>query len=137
MTAMCKERHRFRVQKPEEQKQQCRFGSSGFRAAGAAQVWLRLTMLIDPTTAKPMPKNFWTDPDSNWRQTANIAVKTGMVGCMQVATKTPDREMPKMYINWLKNRQTPRAPTCRRSLCFGRVPADTEGTNVQDAPRNS
>ena len=70
-----------------------------------------LTMLMDPSTARPMPKNFCTDPDSSWRQTANIAVNTGMVGCMQVATKTPDNEMPKMYISWLKNRQTPRAAT--------------------------
>lgn len=90
------------------------------------QVCMLLTMLMDPSTARPMPRNFCTDPDSSWRQTANIAVNTGMVGCMQVATRTPDNEMPRIYINWLKNRQTPSAPTCRRSLRFGRIPANTK-----------
>ena len=99
-------------------KAQCRMGldagynpQAQYNSVSQSKIYMLLTMLMEPSTARPMPKNFCTDPDSSWRQTANIAVKTGMVGCMQVATKTPDNEMPKMYINWLKNKQTPRATT--------------------------
>ena len=56
-------------------------------------------MQTEPMTAKPMPTNFCREPDSSLRQTANIAVKTGIVGCMHVATSTPDSEMPRMYIS--------------------------------------
>ena len=72
-------------------------------------------MLMDPSTAMPMPKDFCKDPDSSFSRTASMAVKTGMVGCMHVATKTPDREMPMMYSSWLKKRQTPRAAMCGKS----------------------
>ena len=82
-----------------------------------------VTMLTEPATASPMPKNFCKEPASSPRHTAIIAVKTGMVGCMHVATSTPDSEMPMMYISWLKKRQTPRALTCSRSLRFGSTPA--------------
>ena len=60
---------------------------------------MALTMQTEPMTAKPMPTNFCREPDSSLRQTANIAVKTGIVGCMHVATSTPDSEMPRMYIS--------------------------------------
>lgn len=82
-------------------------------------------MLTEPATARPMPRNFCTEPASSLRHTAIIAVKTGMVGCMQVATSTPDNEMPMMYISWLKKRHTPRALTCSKSDRFGSTPADT------------
>ena len=59
------------------------------------------------------------------RHSAIIAVKTGMVGCIQVATSTPDNEMPMMYISWLKKRHTPRALTCSQSEHFGSTPANT------------
>lgn len=81
------------------------------------------TKLMEPHTAIAMPPNFCREPASYWSMTASIAVKTGMVGCMQVATTTPDRSMPTMKNSWFRNRQNPRAPTCMRSARFGRVPA--------------
>ena len=95
------------------------------RLTAARFVWF--TMLTEPATARPMPRNFCRDPASSLRHTAIIAVKTGMVGCMQVATSTPDKEMPIMYISWLKNKQIPRAPTWNRSVRFGRTPAAMGG----------
>ena len=59
-------------------------------AKGLAQRQRR-TMHMEPPTAKPMPPNFFQEPVSCCSMTASMAVKTGMVGCMQVATTTPDR----------------------------------------------
>lgn len=55
-----------------------------------------LTMQMEPPTASAMPMNFWREPASRLSSTAIMAVKTGMVGCMQVATTTPDMSMPTM-----------------------------------------
>lgn len=93
-----------------------------------------VTMLTEPATASPMPKNFCKEPASSPRHTAIIAVKTGMVGCMHVATSTPDSEMPMMYISWLKKRQTPRAPTFSRSLRFGSTPAKNLNCHAVHTP---
>ena len=54
------------------------------------------TMHMEPPTASPMPANFCAEPASRCSSTAIMAVNTGMVGCMQVATTTPDRSMPMM-----------------------------------------
>ena len=54
------------------------------------------TMQMEPPTASPMPANFCADPASRCSATAIAAVNTGMVGCMHVATTTPDRSMPMM-----------------------------------------
>ena len=85
-------------------------------------------MLIEPNTAIAMPANFCMEPDSSFSMTASMAVKTGMVGCMHVATSTPDKDMPRMYSSWLKKRQTPSAATCSRSWRLGSVPA---GSSMQ------
>jgi len=55
-----------------------------------------LTIQSEPPTAMPMPANFCRDPASSPRATAIMAVNTGMMGCMQVATTTPDMSIPRM-----------------------------------------
>ena len=53
-------------------------------------------MQMEPPTASTMPPAFCQEPASRPSMTAIMAVKTGMVGCMQVATTTPDISMPMM-----------------------------------------
>ena len=55
-----------------------------------------LTMHTEPVTAAAMPAAFCQLPSSMRSSTASMAVKTGMAGCMQVATSTPLRSMPTM-----------------------------------------
>lgn len=87
------------------------------------------TMQMLPPTARPMPKNFWSDPVSIPNITANNAVKTGIVGCMQVATTTPERSIPRIKKSWFRYRHSPRTPTCARSFLFGRAPVQQQPGN--------
>ncbi len=53
-------------------------------------------MQMEPPTARPMPASFCAEPASRCSATAIAAVNTGIVGCMHVATTTPDKSMPMM-----------------------------------------
>ena len=59
-------------------------------------------MLIEPATARAMPQAFCIEPASSFSMTAIRAVKTGTVGCMQAATTTPDKSIPRMKKSWFK-----------------------------------
>jgi len=78
-----------------------------------------------PSTASRMPRIFCGWALSILSSIPNIAVNTGIVGCIQDAINTPDISIPMIYNNCAKNIQNPRKNTFTASFRTGTLYPDT------------